>query len=81
VTRHGETSPLREALAAAAAEIDCPLKALTAMASQNDPFRIDTPARHRDGEWLALAARLTTKDRTRGDRSCFCIRLASIAHR
>lgn len=57
MTRHGETSPLREALAAAAAEIDCPLKALTAMASQNDPFRIDTPARHRDGKWLAVTAR------------------------
>jgi hypothetical protein len=27
------------------------------LAPQNDPFRVDTPARHRDGEWLALTAR------------------------
>lgn len=26
---------------------------LTVLALQNDPFRVDTPARHRDGEWLA----------------------------
>ncbi|MBJ7610869.1 MAG: hypothetical protein JF924_00970 [Candidatus Dormibacteraeota bacterium] len=33
------------------------MKELTVLATQNDPFRIDTPARHRDGEWLALTAR------------------------
>ena len=27
------------------------------LAPQNDPFRVDTPARHRDGEWLAITAR------------------------
>jgi hypothetical protein len=26
------------------------------LAVQNDPFRVDTPARHRDGEWLAMQA-------------------------
>lgn len=50
-------SPLRSTLGAAAAETGCPLKALTVLAPQNDPFRIDTPARHRDGEWLAITAR------------------------
>ncbi len=29
---------------------------LTVLANQNDPFRVDTPARHRDGEWLATTA-------------------------
>jgi hypothetical protein len=32
------------------AEQDCSLKDLTVLAPQNDPFRVDTPARHRDGE-------------------------------
>ena len=30
---------------------------LTVLDKQNDPFRVDTPARHRDGEWLATTAR------------------------
>ncbi len=51
------SSPLRRALADAALETSRPLKELTVLATQNDPFRIDTPARHRDGEWLALTAR------------------------
>jgi hypothetical protein len=29
---------------------------LTVLAMQNDPFRVDTPARRRDGEWLAVQA-------------------------
>lgn len=54
------TSPLREAL-----EIDgFNLKDLTVLANQNDPFRVDTPARHRDGQWLAdTADRLGLGDR------------------
>jgi hypothetical protein len=32
------------------------MKDLTVLASQNDPFRVDTPARHRDGAWLAKVA-------------------------
>jgi hypothetical protein len=28
------------------------MKDLTVLAVGNDPFRIDTPAGHRDGEWL-----------------------------
>ena len=34
------------------------------LAAQNDPFRVDTPARHRDGKWLAVQAeRLGLGDR------------------
>lgn len=29
------------------------MSALTVLAPQNDPFRVDTPAGHRDGRWLA----------------------------
>ena len=47
------TSPLRAALDAVIAEQGCSLKDLTVLAPKNDPFRLDTPARHRDGQWLA----------------------------
>jgi hypothetical protein len=50
-------SPLRAALDKVIAERGCSLKDLTVLAPQNDPFRVDTPARHRDGEWLAMSAR------------------------
>ncbi|MDQ3481433.1 MAG: hypothetical protein M3423_08940 [Actinomycetota bacterium] len=33
------------------------LKAMTVLAPQNDPYRLDTPASHRDGEWLAVQLR------------------------
>jgi hypothetical protein len=49
--------PLRAALDAVIAERGCSLKDLTVLAPANDPFRVDTPARHRDGEWLAITAR------------------------
>lgn len=29
-----------------------PMSALTVLANQNDPFRVDTPAGHRDAQWL-----------------------------
>ncbi len=29
------------------------LKDVTVLSVQNDPFRVDTPAGHRDGSWLA----------------------------
>ncbi|HEX2298147.1 MAG TPA: hypothetical protein VHH34_06470 [Pseudonocardiaceae bacterium] len=48
---------LRRAISAAAAELGVPMKDLTVLAPQSDPFRVDTPARHRDGEWLAITAR------------------------
>ncbi len=58
-------SPLRRALSDAAAEAGCPLKDLTVLAVQNDPYRIDTDASHRDGAWLATTAReLGLGDRT-----------------
>src|SRR5215207_1679295 len=52
-------SPLRQVLDAAIAEANgskLSLKDLTVLAPQNDPFRIDRPAAHRDGEWLAVTA-------------------------
>jgi hypothetical protein len=51
------SSPLHAALDKVIAEEGGSLKDFTVLASQNDPFRVDTPARHRDGEWLAIAAR------------------------
>jgi hypothetical protein len=50
-------SPLRAALDKVIGEQGCSLKDLTVLAPQNDPFRVDTPARHRDGKWLAITAR------------------------
>jgi hypothetical protein len=48
---------LRQALLDAAVDEGCSLKDLTVLAPQNDPYRVDTPARHRDGAWLAMTAR------------------------
>ncbi|MDQ3350858.1 MAG: hypothetical protein M3501_02685 [Actinomycetota bacterium] len=36
---------------------------LTVLSPQNDPFRIDTPASHRDGQWLADTSRELGVDR------------------
>jgi hypothetical protein len=47
-------SPLRAALEQEMAFREVSMKDLTVLAVQNDPFRIDTPAGHRDGEWLAM---------------------------
>ena len=55
--RAPDCGPLRAALDKVIAERGCSLKDLTVLAPQNDPFRVDTPARHRDGEWLAITAR------------------------
>ena len=51
-----DASPLRRLISTVAAETGCGMKDLTVLAPQNDPFRIDTPARHRDGAWLAMTA-------------------------
>jgi hypothetical protein len=57
-----DRSPLRQALDVAIEEAasngggKLSMKDLTVLAVQNDPFRIDTPAAHRDGEWLAINA-------------------------
>jgi hypothetical protein len=47
---------LRSTLEHACAEARCSASVLTVLATQNDPFRVDTPARHRDGQWLAMHA-------------------------
>ncbi len=48
---------LRSTLEAACVEADCSAGDLTVLAPQNDPFRVDTASRHRDGKWLAVQAR------------------------
>lgn len=52
----GAGEGLRALMDATTAEDGCSLKDLTVLAAQNDPFRVDTPARHRDGVWLASTA-------------------------
>jgi hypothetical protein len=51
-----QRSLLRQKLDEVVAECGCSLNHLTVLANQNDPFRVDTPARHRDGAWLAVTA-------------------------
>jgi hypothetical protein len=49
-------SPLRAALDDVIAEQGGSLKGLTVLSPQRDPFRLDTDANHRLGEWLAATA-------------------------
>jgi len=49
-------SPLRAALEAAMAATGCTMTDLTVLDKSNDPFRVDTPANHRDGGWLATTS-------------------------
>jgi hypothetical protein len=44
---------LRTILEQARHEAGCSLSDLTALSAQVDPYRLDTPAGHRDGKWLA----------------------------
>jgi hypothetical protein len=44
---------LRSVLERAREEAGCSLSELTALSAQVDPYRLDTPAGHRDGAWLA----------------------------
>lgn len=44
---------LRSVLERAREEAGCSLSKLTALSAQIDPYRLDTPAGHRDGQWLA----------------------------
>jgi hypothetical protein len=44
---------LREVLAAGATETGRSMKALSVLSEARDPYRMDTPAKHRDGAWLA----------------------------
>lgn len=57
-------SPLRRALEEAIANEGGSMKDYTVLDVSNDPFRVDTPARHRDGGWLAT----TAQDLGLGDR-------------
>jgi hypothetical protein len=56
VSDYQETGALRLLLEKVAAEQAVPLKDLTVLSPQVDPFRLDTPANHRAGAWLANAA-------------------------
>ena len=60
---NGSSGPLRSALERAIAEEGCKLKDLTVLATQNDPYRVDTPSGHRDGQWLAMQAKDKLGDR------------------
>lgn len=46
---------LRTIIEAAAEENELGLGTLTVMSNQTDPYRIDSPAKHRDAEWFARA--------------------------
>lgn len=48
-----DVGPLRRALEAAMAESGATMKDLTVMSVTKDPFRLDTPANHEIGKWLA----------------------------
>jgi hypothetical protein len=61
---NGHRDALRLAVEAACHEVGTTLGEMTVLAAQHDPFRVGTPAGHRDGEWLAAeAARLGLGDR------------------
>jgi hypothetical protein len=55
LARKANGSPLRRLLEDTAATEGLSLKDLTVLSPQVDPFRLDTPANHRDGKWLADA--------------------------
>jgi hypothetical protein len=59
------TGPLRALLDTSVTAEGCSLQDLTVLERSNDPFRVDTPARHRDASWLAT----TAADLGLGDRS------------
>jgi hypothetical protein len=44
---------LRQRIDAACELIGCKLSALTVLTERLDPYRLDTPANHRDGAWVA----------------------------
>jgi hypothetical protein len=44
---------LRSVLEAASADVGCSLTDLTVLSTQVDPYRLDTPSGHRDGQWVA----------------------------
>jgi hypothetical protein len=56
VSTHQQVGPLRQLLEDTAAVEGLAMKDLTVLAKQRDPFRLDTPANHRDGAWLTNTA-------------------------
>jgi hypothetical protein len=62
MSRNG-SSPLRAALDRTMAEQGCTMDALTVLDKKNDPFRVDTPAGHRDGGFATTAAEMGLGDR------------------
>jgi hypothetical protein len=65
MSSHGRRDgALRQAIEDACLETGANLGEMTVLAAQNDPFRVDTAAGHRDGHWLAReAGRLGLGDR------------------
>ena len=61
--RKAGDGPLRRVLKAAASEACCSSKALTVLATQNDPYRVATQAGHRNGAWLAVQFERAVRDR------------------
>jgi hypothetical protein len=53
MTAHNGHGVLRSVVEHAREEAGCSLSELTALSAQNDPYRLDTPSGHRDGQWLA----------------------------
>jgi hypothetical protein len=45
--------PLRSVLEKACTKAECSFGDLTVLSAQVDPYRLDTPSGHRDGQWLA----------------------------
>ena len=54
MTLMDDRSRLRRVMKDTAEITGRPMKDLTVLSVQRDPFRIDTPASHRDAEWLAM---------------------------
>lgn len=59
------TGPLRRVIDTAAQEAGASLADFTVLAPQNDPYRLDTPAGHRDGAWLAVQLERALRDSRR----------------
>jgi hypothetical protein len=53
IARRRRVGKLRSILTRASLDMDCTLNELTVLSVQIDPYRLDTPAGHRDGQWLA----------------------------
>jgi len=58
-------SRLRTVVEEAATAEGCSLKELTVLAAQRDPYRLDTPAKHRSGAWFAEQVEYALRGRER----------------